>query len=52
MKKPKPQPGLPSREQVMRFIADSPGAIGKREIAKHFGLHGAEKIALDRKSVV
>jgi ribonuclease R len=46
MKKPKPQPGLPSREQVMRFIADSPGAIGKREIAKHFGLHGAEKIAL------
>jgi ribonuclease R len=46
MKKPKPQPGLPSREQILRFIQDSPGAIGKREIAKHFGLHGADKIAL------
>lgn len=30
----------------MRFIEASPGAIGKREIAKHFGLHGADKIAL------
>lgn len=46
MKKPKPQPGLPSPEQILRFIEQSPGAIGKREIAKHFGLHGAEKIAL------
>lgn len=46
MKKPKPQPGLPSREQILRFIEDSSGAIGKREIAKHFGLHGGEKIAL------
>lgn len=46
MKKPKPQPGLPSREQILRFIQDSPGAVGKREIAKHFGLHGADKIAL------
>jgi len=46
MKKPKPQPGLPSREQILRFIEDSPGAIGKREIAKHFGVRGADKIAL------
>ncbi|WP_188235744.1 ribonuclease R family protein [Sphingopyxis sp. LK2115] len=46
MKKPKPQPGLPSRDQILRFIEDSPGAIGKREIAKHFGLRGADKIAL------
>ncbi|MGV7120677.1 ribonuclease R family protein [Sphingopyxis sp. 550A] len=46
MKKPKPQPGLPSREQILRFIEDSPGAIGKREIAKHFGLHGTDKISL------
>ncbi|PZQ21061.1 MAG: ribonuclease R [Sphingopyxis macrogoltabida] len=40
------QSGLPTRDQIMRFIADSPGAVGKREIAKHFGLHGADKIAL------
>ncbi|MBN8806436.1 MAG: ribonuclease R [Sphingopyxis sp. 65-8] len=47
MKKPKPQPaGLPSREQILRFIEDSPGAVGKREIAKHFALRGADKIAL------
>ncbi len=46
MKKPKPLPGLPSREHILRFIQDSPGAVGKREIAKHFGLHGADKIAL------
>jgi ribonuclease R len=37
---------MPSREQILRFIETSPGAIGKREIAKHFGLHGADKIAL------
>jgi ribonuclease R len=46
MKKPKPQPGLPTSDQILRFIQDSPGAVGKREIAKHFGLHGADKIAL------
>lgn len=40
------QAGLPTRDQIMRFIADSPGAVGKREIAKHFGLHGADKVAL------
>jgi len=44
-KRPKPA-GLPSPEQILRFIQDSSGAIGKREIAKHFGLHGADKIAL------
>jgi ribonuclease R len=43
----RPQPaGLPSREQILRFIEDSPGAVGKREIAKHFALRGADKIAL------
>ena len=30
----------------MDFIASSPTPAGKREIAKAFGLHGAEKIAL------
>ncbi len=38
--------GLPSREQILRFIEDSSGAVGKREITKHFGLHGSDKIAL------
>jgi len=41
-----PPPGLPSRQQVLDFIASSPEPAGKREIARHFGLKGAEKIAL------
>jgi len=46
MKKPKPQPGLPSRNDILRFIEESPAAVGKREIAKHFALRGADKVAL------
>ena len=38
--------GLPSRQQVLDFIAQSTEAAGKREIAKAFGLKGTEKIAL------
>ena len=38
--------GLPSREQILDFITTSPTSAGKREIAKAFGLHGADKIAL------
>jgi ribonuclease R len=37
---------LPSREQILDFIQTSQDAAGKREIAKAFGLHGAEKVAL------
>lgn len=42
----RPSPGLPSADAILKFIADAPGPVGKREIAKAFGLHGAEKIAL------
>ena len=38
--------GLPTPEQILRFIEESKDAVGKREIAKHFGLHGADKVAL------
>ncbi|MCP1469837.1 ribonuclease R [Sphingobium sp. OAS761] len=38
--------GLPTREQVMEFIAGSDQPAGKREIARAFGLKGQEKIAL------
>jgi ribonuclease R len=37
---------LPDREALLRFIADSPGPVGKREIAQAFKLKGADKIAL------
>jgi ribonuclease R len=38
--------GLPSRQQILDFIAESDQPAGKREIAKAFGLKGNEKIAL------
>lgn len=38
--------GLPTREQILDFIASSPVPAGKREIGKAFGLKGQEKIQL------
>ncbi|MCB2088175.1 MAG: RNB domain-containing ribonuclease, partial [Sphingomonadaceae bacterium] len=38
--------GLPTREQVLEFIQSADAIVGKREIAKAFGLKGQEKIAL------
>jgi ribonuclease R len=37
---------MPSRQQVLDFIATSEEPAGKREIARAFGLKGTEKIAL------
>jgi ribonuclease R len=42
----KPQAGLPSRQQILDFLASSPAPAGKREIARAFSLKGQEKIAL------
>ncbi|WP_454883945.1 ribonuclease R family protein [Sphingomonas oryzagri] len=46
MFKPSVVPGLPSREQILRFIEQSDQPAGKREIARAFGLKGNEKIRL------
>ncbi|MBV5324087.1 MAG: hypothetical protein J0626_01805, partial [Rhodospirillaceae bacterium] len=46
MKKQKNHGGLPSREQILKFITDSSQPAGKREITKAFGLKGQEKILL------
>ena len=43
---PKPTGSLPTPKQILDFIASAETSVGKREIAKAFGLHGAEKIAL------
>ena len=43
---PAPPPGLPTRAQILKFIADTPTPVGKREIARAFGLHAQDKIAL------
>ncbi len=45
-KKSNPPPGLPSSKQVLEFIASSDDQVGKREIARAFGLKGQEKIQL------
>ena len=39
-------PGLPTRQQILDFLTSSADPAGKREIARAFGLHGADKIAL------
>ncbi|MAL00416.1 MAG: ribonuclease R, partial [Citromicrobium sp.] len=40
--------GLPTQKQVLEFIETSDGTVGKREIARAFGLKGQEKIALKK----
>src|ERR1700760_4430107 len=40
--------GLPSRNQLLDFIASSDQPAGKREIARAFGLSGQTKIDLKR----
>src|SRR5829696_10101405 len=46
MAKKPPRSGLPSRQQILDFIASSDTPAGKREIARAFGLSGHDKIAL------
>ncbi|MGV6872467.1 ribonuclease R [Pseudochelatococcus sp. B33] len=39
---------MPSREDILAFIAESPGKVGKREIARAFGIGGGQRIWLKR----
>lgn len=39
---------LPSKQEIVDFIATSEGKVGKREIARAFGIRGNDKIALKR----
>ena len=46
-KRPSAHPhGLPSKDQILQFIQTADEIVGKREIAKAFGLKGQEKIKL------
>jgi ribonuclease R len=48
-RKPKaPDATLPTRDQIMAFVTESPGKVGKREIAKAFGIAGSQRIGLKR----
>ena len=39
---------MPSREDILAFVADNPGKAGKREIARHFGIVGGARIHLKK----
>ena len=39
---------IPSKQELLDWISDNPGAAAKRDIAKAFGLKGAERIELKR----
>ncbi|MER2291512.1 ribonuclease R, partial [Methylobacterium brachiatum] len=41
-------PPFPTREQILAFVAEATEPVGKREIAKAFGIKGAAKIDLKR----
>ncbi|MGI6244390.1 MAG: ribonuclease R [Pseudochelatococcus sp.] len=43
-----PEAFLPTKEQIVGFIAESPGKVGKREIARAFGIGGGQRIWLKR----
>ncbi len=36
----------PTREQILAYITENPDQAGKREIAKAFGLRGADRVWL------
>ncbi len=39
---------LPDKSEILEFIRDAPGKIGKREIARAFGIRGAARLDLNR----
>lgn len=40
--------GLPSREEILKFLREAPGKAGKREISRAFNIKGGARIALKR----
>jgi ribonuclease R len=40
--------GLPSREELLAFITEHGGKVGKREIARAFHISGGDRIELKR----
>ncbi len=48
-RKPPPEVGprgLPSRDEIRKFVRDQPGRVGKREVARAFGLGPEHRVAL------
>ena len=47
-RRPTMEDGLPSKDEILAFIAENPGKAGKREIARAFGISGGARIGLKR----
>lgn len=45
-KTPRPPAPLPSKQELLDFIENSPTPVGKREIARAFHIRGADRVAL------
>jgi ribonuclease R len=39
----------PSDEALLEFLSNNPGQTGKREVARAFGIKGADRIALKQR---
>jgi ribonuclease R len=48
VKTPKKSAPFPTREEILGFIADTPGRVGKREIARAFSLDAEQKMNLKK----
>ena len=47
-KKPKSSAPFPTRQEILDFIAKTPGSVGKREISRAFKLDAGQRIQLKR----
>lgn len=47
-KKQKNQAPFPARDEILKFIEETPGRVGKREIARAFNLNAAQKMQLKK----
>jgi len=45
-KRPTSTTQLPTEAEVLEFIQSSPSIVGKREISRHFGVTGSDKVGL------
>ena len=43
-----PASGLPTKEEIVRFLADADGRVGKREIARAFSIRGDDRSDLKK----
>lgn len=41
-------PQIPSRQEILDWLSEHPGASSKRDIAKAFGIKGPQKVELKR----